>query len=343
MYATTDFNAAIHDSLDGRVHAASDEDGGELFGSVVPWNEYALIVSLALRQADNTRALKIAGLWLDPAALLTISYRDIPTLTDNPAAFAPAFWVHQQHFFSIDFAGHPDFELFLDNHRQADALYCAADLGLTYRYGLTAGVIPSGYRADRIYDHSNVYSPEAVAGWGDVDTLLEFEENQPVDSDSRFRYGLTRVSSLDPNWIPNDTALVDHLFLMFGLVESLEPQFFVQRFPFQEDGDHDGIADTYDNCPEAWNRRQEDGNGDGIGDACDCATPFADADGDGDVDLLDFGRWQLCSSTSGDVPEACLCFDRNGDHRVDALDLPDFTDCLESSGPGTPADPDCGG
>jgi hypothetical protein len=150
------------------------------------------------------------------------------------------------------------------------------------------------------------------------------------------------VSSTYPSWIPFDTGLVDHLFLMFGLMESINPLFFRQRQPFQPDADADGIADAYDNCPSVWNPRQDDSDGDGAGDACDCGTPFADADGDGDVDLADVASWQSCPSADLEMPERCVCFDRNGNQWIDGNDLAALLDCLETSGPDRPADPDCG-
>ncbi|MFQ5807149.1 MAG: hypothetical protein ACE5I3_11940 [Phycisphaerae bacterium] len=342
LFETTNFNAAIHPSLDGRVYLGMAPAGGGLPGEVVPWNEYMLVVSLALREPDNQRAEAVAALWLDPANTPTISYADISTLTDNPAMFAPAFWVQQQHFFNTDFATNAGFETYFHHHHQADALYCAAELGQPYRYGLTAGVSPSGYTADRIFNHNNVFSPEAVLAWGDLETMLEFVWDQPPFSDPRYRYGLTRVSSADPSWVPYDAALVDHLFLMFGLVESINPLFFKQRQPFQPDDDADGIADAYDNCPTVWNRRQNDADGDGVGDACDCESPFADADGDGDVDLADVAAWQRCLSAEVEMPERCACFDRDDDRQIDVDDLVALLDCLETSGPDRPADPDCG-
>lgn len=343
LFDTTDFNAAIHPSLDGRVYLGMAPGGGGLPGEVAPWNEYMLVVSLALREPDNQRAQAITALWLDPANAPTISsYADIATLTDNPYGYAPAFWVQQEHFFNADFASDAGFETYFYNHQQADELYCADALSQTYRYGLTAGVSPSGYTVDRIYDHHHVFSPEAVVGWGDLQTMLEFVEAQPPTSDPRFRYGLTRVSSTDPSWIPYDAGLVDHLFLMFGLVESINPLFFKQRQPFQPDADADGIADAYDNCPSTWNPKQDDADDDGVGDACDCGTPFADADGDGDVDLIDFASLQACQYASSQMPEYCLCFDHDGNRLIDASDLGAFIDCLETSGPDTPADPDCG-
>lgn len=232
LRATCDFDSMIHPSLDGRVALATDAAGNAV-GYTAPWNEYMLIVSLALRQEGTARAPVVAPLWLDPANAPKRSYRGLATLTDNPGSFAPAFCVQQQYYFNPDFAGNPSFLGHFQNHQRADALYCTYELNQVYRYGLTAGVNPSGYRVDRIQNQEGVFGPEAVGSWGDLDTLLEFVQDQPPGGDARTRYGLTRVSSSDTAWWPYDAGLVDHLFLMFGLVEARSPDFFKQRQMFQ--------------------------------------------------------------------------------------------------------------
>lgn len=62
-----------------------------------------------------------------------------------------------------------------------------------------------------------------------------------------------------------------------------------------------------------------------------CSTPFADADGDGDVDQIDFAFVQECITTGRTVYEplsdACRCFDRNLDGYVDQQDLAAFVNC----------------
>lgn len=65
-----------------------------------------------------------------------------------------------------------------------------------------------------------------------------------------------------------------------------------------------------------------------------CHLPFADSDGDGDVDQDDFGAFQICYSGTGAVPTGCDCFDRNQDNRVDVNDLQAFTSCW--TGPNVP-------
>jgi len=273
-----DFNAAIHPSLDGRIFLDMTKAGGGAGGALRPWNEYMLVESLALREADNGRALAVKDLWLDPANLPKRAYAGVLTLTDNPSAFAPAFWVQQMHFFNGDFRHNPVFETYFDNQQQADRFYSANALGEAFRYGLTAGVSPQGYSADSITNHpNNVFSPEAVAAWGDMDTLLEFYAGQFPTSDPRYKYGLVRESATQPSWVPFDAGLVDHLFLLFGLVESISPEFFADRvFSGVATGDYnrDGVVDAADY--DRWRMtfgsetlRAADGNNDGIVDAAD--------------------------------------------------------------------------
>lgn len=52
------------------------------------------------------------------------------------------------------------------------------------------------------------------------------------------------------------------------------------------------------------------------------SVPF-DGDGDGDVDLVDFGMFQLCYS-AGPIPPACEAFDGDGDGDVDLVDFGGF-------------------
>jgi hypothetical protein len=289
LEATTNFDAAIHPSLDGRIYLSMAASGGgdiANFGTTHPWNEYMLVVSAALRQpGPSPRAEAVRDLWTLPANLPRASYNGISTLTDSPGVFAPAFWVQQSHFFNADFATDPALTPFFTNHHIADKVYCLDELDEPFRYGLTAGPSPGGYSVERINGNSRVFSPEAVAAWGDMDALLQFFATQPISSsDPRARYGMVRVSALDPGWIPADAPLVDHLFLMFGLVESIDPLFFAQRQPGQLDADADGIADTFDNCPALFNPGQTDADGDGSGDACDCGP---DLTNDGTVNVFD--------------------------------------------------------
>lgn len=287
LTASVNFNNAIHPSLDGGIYLDMTKAGGGAGGTVGSWNEFMLVESLALRETNNSRALAVKHLWLDTDFLPKIAYVGIPTLTDNPNEFASAFWVQQMHFFNGDFRHSADFETFFRNQQEADQLYSAGALGEVFRYGLTAGLVPEPvvYHADRIGegvdtfdDHPfNVFSPEAVAAWGDMDTLLQFYVQQIPTTNPRYQYGMVRVSATQPSWIPPDAGLVDHLFLLFGLVESLDPDFFSDRvFPALAPGDYnaDGSVDTedYSEWRATFGSQSQlwaDGNGDGIVDAAD--------------------------------------------------------------------------
>ncbi len=81
-----------------------------------------------------------------------------------------------------------------------------------------------------------------------------------------------------------------------------------------------------------------------------CHDPFADSDGDGDVDMYDFGVFQSCfSGLEFYTDPACRCFDRDGNDVVNAVDFGDpwnpqpntFMACF--SGAAIPADPACDG
>jgi hypothetical protein len=98
------------------------------------------------------------------------------------------------------------------------------------------------------------------------------------------------------------------------------------------DDDQNLLTDCYD--PVCWEK-----------EPCACPVPFADADRDHDVDMLDFAVFQLCYTGAGDPDHAfnllkCRCFDRNHDNAIDETDGQAFVIC--GSGPGITADPNCG-
>lgn len=64
------------------------------------------------------------------------------------------------------------------------------------------------------------------------------------------------------------------------------------------------------------------------GPCIDCNLPWADADGDGDVDATDFAFFQSCMTIGGaEIAPGCECMDSNADSSIDATDLADFAEC----------------
>jgi hypothetical protein len=78
-----------------------------------------------------------------------------------------------------------------------------------------------------------------------------------------------------------------------------------------------------------------------------CNAPWADADGDGDVDGNDFGAFQRCytgTDPNVGVPPACHCFDRPqsaapSNNLIDVNEFAQFVACKTRAG--VPANPNC--
>ncbi|MCY0992044.1 thrombospondin type 3 repeat-containing protein [Nannocystis sp. ILAH1] len=100
------------------------------------------------------------------------------------------------------------------------------------------------------------------------------------------------------------------------------------------DQDHDGLANSEDNCPLVANLDQVDADGDDRGDVCDaCPNSGVDMDGDG----YDDGCDNCPAVANADPPQAPSQFDPLSDIDEDGLgNACDF--CPNSKGPG--ADPD---
>jgi hypothetical protein len=294
---SVNFNRAIAPSLNGGIYLDMGKAGGGTGGTVSSWNEFMLVESLALREADNARALAVKQRWLDTDFIPKKSFGGIPTLTDNPSTYASGFWVQQMHFFNGDFRNSAEFEQFFENQRDADKMYSESSLGEEFRYGLTAGLVPEPqvYNADRIFNHPHdVFSPEAVAAWGDMETLLQFYNQQIPTSNPAYQFGMVRVSAEQPNWKPPDAGLVDHLFLLFGLVESLDPSFFVDNM-FAPLGPGDYNAD-------------------------------------GTVDLADYNLWKTSFGSTTYLPA-----DGNDNHVIDVGDYTVWRDHFSGAGVGQSA------
>jgi hypothetical protein len=69
-----------------------------------------------------------------------------------------------------------------------------------------------------------------------------------------------------------------------------------------------------------------------LGSGTCCHTPWADADGDGDVDSDDFALFQACMTITGQpITAGCDCLNPNSDATIDMTDLAAFIAC--SAGP----------
>ncbi len=132
-----------------------------------------------------------------------------------------------------------------------------------------------------------------------------------------------------------------------------------------EDDNGNGLVDCDDPtclghelCPTEICTDAKDNNDDTLVDCADpgCAQhphckandPFADADGDGDVDQADFAVVQGCFTGTGGFPDplppipiGCGMFDRDRDLDIDQSDMNAFELC--ASGPGIPASTACDG
>ncbi|HOW70179.1 MAG TPA: hypothetical protein PKY77_06205 [Phycisphaerae bacterium] len=82
---------------------------------------------------------------------------------------------------------------------------------------------------------------------------------------------------------------------------------------------------------------------DNVRSSYDCTrSPWADADGDGDVDQRDFGSFQQCyTGSAGPAGPGCACFDRDHGGLIDENDFIRFQDCF--TGPAIVTEPsaDC--
>ncbi|MBP7933896.1 MAG: hypothetical protein KA354_04525 [Phycisphaerae bacterium] len=66
-----------------------------------------------------------------------------------------------------------------------------------------------------------------------------------------------------------------------------------------------------------------------------CPIPFADTDGDTDVDQSDFGVWQQCfTGDAGEMAAGCSCLDQDDDGLINATDFAAFQNCY--TGPEIP-------
>ncbi|MBP7936413.1 MAG: hypothetical protein KA354_17370 [Phycisphaerae bacterium] len=98
-----------------------------------------------------------------------------------------------------------------------------------------------------------------------------------------------------------------------------------------------GNTAAYDSYKLVFSRLRDPGTANAVqvaeiqfyGAILGCPAPFADADGDGDVDQVDFGEYQACFTGRGGANSTyeCRCFDRDNDGDIDLVDFAEFQKC----------------
>lgn len=205
----------------------------------------------------------------------------------------------------------------------------------------------------------------AVNAWTSYDTVMEGPPNPapPRDMVRALVFQLGGVRDVLVDGVNGTTIFwIDNIRL--GRSRSCQDPLHCVLCGDVTDTDGDGLPDVCESehpdchgtsyCPmETECSNGLDDDGDGLIDCndSDCATshvciyhdPFADIDGDGDVDQLDFALFQLCftGDTAGPPGIGCGTLDRDNDADVDGADLAKFLACV--SGPMIPADKACDG
>ncbi len=133
-------------------------------------------------------------------------------------------------------------------------------------------------------------------------------------------YGAVSCSDEDP-------CTIDACFPNLGCMHDDIPGCF-------PDGDHDGVPDDADNCPDVFNPQQEDADGDEIGDACDCMPDCEDAG----KECGDDG----CGGSCGHCGEGQVCVDFICDTAEEGISCLEGFECvLACEGDPWECYPDC--
>lgn len=100
---------------------------------------------------------------------------------------------------------------------------------------------------------------------------------------------------------------------------------------YKVDTDEDGRSDGFEVDNGCLNARNPDTDGDGILDGADAVPSGSDVDGDGSVNVKDYGKLQSCFTGPGGGPvmPGCMCLDFDGD---DDVDLDDYEAYVKGGG-----------
>ena len=158
-----------------------------------------LVESLALREANNARALAVKHRWLDTDIIPKKSYAGHSHADRQSGRICSRVLGAADALLQRRFSPQRRFrDVLHESASRPTSSIPAAPSAQAFRYGLTAGR-QSRRRLSRtesaigsIHHPNNVFSPEAVAAWGDMNTLLQFYAAQVLptnDSQLQVRHG----------------------------------------------------------------------------------------------------------------------------------------------------------
>jgi hypothetical protein len=135
--------------------------------------------------------------------------------------------------------------------------------------------------------------------------------------------GCVVLTRLDENGIPTNSATPARI--RFTQITQTFPAWSVAIVQEDDDGDIDGIVDSFDNCllvpngpshTDAGGHSQRDTDDDGFGNLCD-----ADLNGTGLVTAADFNLLRSCLNQSAGSSALCAAADMNGSGLVTTADF----------------------
>ena len=220
---------------------------------------------------------------------------------------------------SSDHGSNPRFRLALTNEQPTPTSMA------TYPDANGAGLYLPRARRDHLYIDTWEAASSSWMTYADED----WSDNYDID------FTIQSYSGSDNVRVNAPSALAGDYTIAFPTAK--DEELYLVLYAYNRDGSPIPASTTFDNLRVETHQ---------------CKGPFADADGDGDVDQGDFAVFQRCHTGAGlgpvpDDPHYCRCFDRRiegglpgRDGDIDALDFAAFEACV--SGPAVPADATCG-